>query len=108
MGKPPGVALILHKVPVHRKACLEKHRQPPALANDRTQTPFVRVACRNFPTELSELSYILSRSGRCILEPKGKAAPQTDQVPSSKHQETAKADDIKKEAVGAIPLRQKQ
>ena len=46
--------------------------------------------------------------GNCTIEPKGKAAPQADQVPSSKRQEDAKADEIKKEDAGAIPLRKKQ
>jgi cytoskeletal protein CcmA (bactofilin family) len=46
--------------------------------------------------------------GTCTIEPRQKAASQTNQVSSSKPRENAKADEIKKEAIGAIPLRQKQ
>jgi cytoskeletal protein CcmA (bactofilin family) len=46
--------------------------------------------------------------GTCTIAPKEKASSQVNQVSSSKGQESSKTDDIKKEAVSAIPLRQKQ
>lgn len=46
--------------------------------------------------------------GTCTIEPKGKAASQTGEAPPSERRDNAKAEEIKKEAVEAIPLRQKQ
>jgi cytoskeletal protein CcmA (bactofilin family) len=43
--------------------------------------------------------------GTCAIESKEKTASQTDQVPSTKHGESSKNDEISPEDKGAIPLR---
>ena len=46
--------------------------------------------------------------GTCTIKPKENEASQTSQVPSTKHRENSKIDEIIPEAKGTIPLRQKQ